>query len=262
MSRGRQLVLYFAIVFAGTWAVAGTAIFAPDLSRRIFGEITLSNPWVILGVYFPSLTSLALTAVLEGRAGLGRLVRRLNPAAVRPVWYAGVLLGMPLLAALAMLLLGDRPAFVGLKAALTGVGLGLVLDPGPIGEELGWRGYALPRLLERASPLVATLVLGVIWAIWHLPAFYLPGMPQSQLNLALFFVFAICVSAVMTWCHLGTGGSILLAILIHLVANHGGRLFGASFNATGVGFAIATLVLLAVGRSRWLARPAAAPPAT
>ena len=253
MSRQRQLILFFVIVFAFTWSIAGLAILAPELGRRLMGEISLTNPWIILAVYIPSLTSIGLTAALEGRSGLGRLVARLDPRRFHPVWFLIVLVGLPILMAVAMLLLGHPITFRGFGAALTALGLGLVLDPGPLGEEFGWRGYALPRLLDRFSPIVATLILGVIWAVWHLPAFYFPGMPQSQLNVPLFFVGAVSVSLFMTWSHLRSRGSILLAILIHLTANHGTDALGGRFTDSAIGFTIAAVLLL-IGDWRLVSR--------
>ncbi len=260
MSRPRQLLLFFAIVFAFTWSIAGLSILAPELGRRLLGEVSLTNPWIILAVYTPSLTSIGLTATLEGRSGLARLLARLDPRRFHPIWWAVVLLGIPALTGLGMLLLGHPITFEGVGAAVTAAGLGLVLDPGPLGEEFGWRGYALPRLLERFSPFVATLILGLIWAIWHVPAFYFPGMPQSQMNLPMFFLGAVSVSMFMTWHQLRSGGSLLLAILTHLMANHGGDALHSSFNDTALGFAIAAAVILVAERGRFFTRRPVTPP--
>lgn len=254
--RMKQLILFFVVVFAGTLGMVALLLAAPGL----FGEATLGNPLVVLGVYFPSLTSIALTAILEGRAGLGRLLRRINPLGFNPVWYLVVLLGLPLVIALGVLVTGGRPSFVGLAAALTAAGVALLLDPGPIGEEFGWRGYALPRLLERFSPFTATLILGVVWATWHLPAFFMPGMPQSELNLGIFYLGAVTASMVMTWVALNTAGSILLAILIHLMLNHGGDAVGASFNQTTMGTLIASIAIWAFVRKRFFLAPGLSAP--
>jgi len=248
--RGKQLVLYFVVVFVGTFAMAALAFLAPG----IFGPATLSNPLVILGVYFPSLTSLLLTAWLEGGEGLRRIARRLHPLGFNPLWYLVILVGLPALAALAVLLTGGTPT-VPTLAGLGAMATSLLWDPGPIGEEFGWRGYALPRLLERFSPFTATVILGAIWATWHVPAFFLPGMPQSQLNLGIFYVGAITASMVMTWAALGTGGSILVAVLIHLTFNHGGDQVGAGFNQTAIATVLASVAIWILLRKRFFRRP-------
>ena len=92
-------------------------------------------------------------------------------------------------------------------------------DPGPLGEELGWRGFALPRLLEGRSALSAGVILGIIWGVWHLPAFLIGGTPQHSMSLPLFIIGAVGISVLMTWAFKGTRGSIVSAVLIHWTFN-------------------------------------------
>ena len=84
----------------------------------------------------------------------------------------------------------------------------LVTDPGPVGEELGWRGFALPRILRIRSPLGAAVVLGLIWGLWHGPTFFISSLTQSQLSIPLFFANVVALSIVMTWLHLQSGGDV------------------------------------------------------
>jgi uncharacterized protein len=79
----------------------------------------------------------------------------------------------------------------------------LVTDPGPLGEEFGWRGFALPFLLGRRPPLAAALILGLVWAFWHLPTFLIPTLHQSQLSFPVFVLNSMALSVIMTWL---TGG--------------------------------------------------------
>jgi membrane protease YdiL (CAAX protease family) len=94
---------------------------------------------------------------------------------------------------------------------------------GPFGEEPGWRGFALPRLQRRYGPLLGSLILGPLWALWHLPIFFIPSwnFPPTLLNLVLYVISAISFTIVMTWVFNNTKGSLLMAILLH-----------ASFNTT------------------------------
>src|SRR5262249_15152140 len=101
---------------------------------------------------------------------------------------------------------------------LTGLAFTIVRDPGPLGEEFGWRGFALPQLLERHSPLRATFTLGLIHTAWHLPLFFIPGMPQTPVSLSLFTLGVISIAIFDTALYLRTGANLLLAILVHLMA--------------------------------------------
>jgi len=104
-----------------------------------------------------------------------------------------------------------------------------VADPGPLGEEFGWRGFALPRFLNRWPPLQASLILGILWAALHLPAFFVPTLPQSRLWFPAFTLGVISISIFDTWIFLRTRANLLLAILVHAMANYCGSAVGASF---------------------------------
>jgi hypothetical protein len=86
-------------------------------------------------------------------------------------------------------------------------------------EKLGWRGFALPRLLKRFNPFTASLILGVIWGVWHLPSFFLSGMVQAGLSLPLFLLNALFLSIFVIWVFQHTGGSVLITVLIHYTVN-------------------------------------------
>lgn len=88
-----------------------------------------------------------------------------------------------------------------------------------VGEEIGWRGFALPRLLERFDPWSASAVLGVMWALWHLPLFYLPGMPQYGTPFSSYFPYLISLSIVLTVLAQKTGGSVAVATVFHGAVN-------------------------------------------
>jgi membrane protease YdiL (CAAX protease family) len=103
-------------------------------------------------------------------------------------WYALALLGPPLLMAAAVALhvaLGGRPPDLpdaGRWLLIPGLLVLVLLIGGPLGEEPGWRGYALPILQRRFGPVTGALVLGLVWAVWHLPLRLIPGTPQAQLH--------------------------------------------------------------------------------
>lgn len=97
----------------------------------------------------------------------------------------------------------------------------ILTNSGPLGEELGWRGYALPRLLDQWPPLIAGGMLGVIWTIWHVPAFLFSGIVTTPLSdLGWYALGTVALSLLMTWLFLRTRGSVLIAgIIPHFVIN-------------------------------------------
>lgn len=249
--RSRPLVTYFVLVFAITWSTAAVAIFASDWFTRTFGQLDSSNPVFFFAVYAPSLVSVGLTALFEGRSGLKALFARLDPRRCHPIWYLVVIggfLGLTAVAGWVGSLVGGPAPVWHLSGAAGALAGGLFRDPGPLGEELGWRGYALPRMLGRWSPVTASLILGAIWGIWHLPAFYVSTLSQSRLSLSIFLLGAVSLSVVTCWLFLKSKGSVLIAILTHLMANHANDITGASFNQMTYGLAVVAVVLVATGQ--------------
>lgn len=107
----------------------------------------------------------------------------------------------------------DLISFASAQAYL--LALLLMSIKGPV-EEIGWRGLALPMLQRRMVPFWAALVLGLIWAIWHLPAFLLSGTPQSAWSISPFFVGTVALSIIVTPLFNSSRGSILLPAFFHL----------------------------------------------
>jgi membrane protease YdiL (CAAX protease family) len=107
-------------------------------------------------------------------------------------------------------------------AVLVMVFVSVLLAAG-VGEETGWRGYALPVMLGRFRPLAGSVVLGCIWAVWHAPLFLLPGTVQHQILSAagslLFLTFCVCWSVLFTSLYLATRGSLFMAMLFHTTAD-------------------------------------------
>jgi CAAX protease family protein len=136
-----------------------------------------------------------------------------------------IALGLPTVLSLAAagvhyLFDGSRPLQIGAVTALDFIVFVLV-----VGEELGWRGYALPLLLETRSAVTSSLILGVLWGLWHLPTFLVPGTPQYGLPLPAFVLLTVEYSILMTWVYLHTKGSVLIATLFHGAINLSQGLF-------------------------------------
>ncbi len=95
----------------------------------------------------------------------------------------------------------------------------LIFSTNALPEEYGWRGFALDPLQKRTTALGASLVLGSIWAVWHLPLFFIEGTTQAAIPMYQYFLQTIVLAIFYTWLHNNTGGSVFIAILFHSVAN-------------------------------------------
>jgi uncharacterized protein len=213
---------FFYLAFGLTWGIGGLALVIGAVLPHA-RPLAPSSPLYYLAAYSVSLAGIALTLKYGGRDGLRRLAQRLLPWRAHAVWYFIVVCGylvITLVALYAATLLQDAaPAHPNWFLFVTGLLPALIRDPGPLGEEFGWRGFALPRLLERYSPLHATVRLGLIHAAWHLPLFFIPGMPQTQVSLPLFAIGVLSLAVFDTALYLRTSANLLLAILVHLLAN-------------------------------------------
>ncbi len=175
--------------------------------------------------FAPSAAAVVIVAAHAGRGGLRHLMASVTRWRVRPGWYAAALAGPPVLMAVAMAMhvaLGGRlPSFPapGRWTVLPALFLLVFAVGGPLGEELGWRGYALPALTRRLGFSAASVLVGVFWAGWHLPLRWFPGTPQHQVPLLLSIAQTIAVSVILGWMYYGTGGSLPVVALAHASIN-------------------------------------------
>jgi uncharacterized protein len=245
--RRRPLPTYFVLCFVFTWSLAGLGIFAPGLAERIFGPQGVTSPSFYLAVYVPSVVGILLTAFYDGKAGVKALFGRLDPRR-GGLWVLvaiALFLGMAWIGGTVSSLVGGPGLRWNLGHAPMMLAMGLIVDPGGIGEEFGWRGFALPRLLARFNPVTASVILGTIWGVWHLPAFYLPELPQSQFNFPLFVVSTVGLSIIMTWLALRSRQNLLVAITAHLMMNHVTAISGVALTpmqATIMGVAVLLVI--------------------
>ena len=252
----RPVRLFFLFAFLLAWGIGGIGLlidrWTPDA-----GPVSISSPLFFLAAYSVSFAGVVFTARNGGRDGLRRLCSRLAPWRSSPRWYLIVFVGYAAITVIALntaAWLGSSAIAIPHWSVLPGVfGAALLNDPGPLGEEIGWRGFALPRLLGKYSPLHSSIRLGVIHTAWHLPLFFIPGMPQAQVFFPLFALGVISIAIFDTVLYLRTGANLILAILVHLLANVGGG-FAVDAGALSIFFAVeamaAALVVAAGGLSR------------
>ena len=221
------LPIYFVLAYAISWAV-----WIPiGLAAR--GWVSWHAPYALyyVGSFGPMASALIVTAATEGRQGLYRLLGKLLKWRVGFGYYVFAVLAPIGLFAVAVLvhrvvmgawsdlrLLGeaDYVPYLGPPGVL-----GLWLLTYGLGEETGWRGFALPRLQRAHSAANATLILALLWAGWHLPAFFFRDtyVEMGVLGFPVFAVSLVFAAMVFTWLYNGTRGSLLIVVLFHAVFN-------------------------------------------
>ena len=221
MLHEKSLIPFLAITFGLAWTTIGLLILFPDQLASVFGELSAQNPLFILAVYSPAIAAFTLVLWHAGPTGLLRFFSRLLLWRAHWGWYLFLVVGIPILfyagAAVKGNLADSAFPFSTVQAALAALGFMLVL--GPV-EEFGWRGFALPLLQRRFTPIVAGLILGAIWGAWHYPAFLLSGVPQSAWSFMPFFTGSVAIGVIVTPLFNSSGGSILLPLLLHWQLNN------------------------------------------
>jgi membrane protease YdiL (CAAX protease family) len=211
---------YFLLVFGLAWLQ----------ESLIYGLINYQGYVLFAVIFSPTAIGLVMTSISEGSLGISRLFDRCTRWRVSFAWYLLALLFTPALFFLTILSIPGAatafqiPSLSFIWTYLSALALGIFRAP--IREELGWRGFALPRLQEKFGPLFGTLILGSLWALWHLPKFLTPR--EGVLGVGLLAISApflkyagsILGSAIIyTWIFNRSNGSILLSMLFHASIN-------------------------------------------
>ncbi len=220
----RPLVAFFSLTYAATWTCWAAAA---AISRgRGSGDpmlAVIASALFLLGTVAPSLVALALTERGEGRAATQALLGRVFLWDVGARWYVfavGYMPAIKLSAALVhRLVTGGWPRF-GEEAWYLMAAAIMFSTWVQAGEEIGWRGYALPRLSARVGLAPASVLLGVIWASWHLPLFFFPATDTFGQSFPLYLLQVTALSVAGAWLYWRTGGSLLLVMLLHAAVNN------------------------------------------
>ena len=265
------LVSFFVMAYAFTWIVispwtlgaTGAGLLPVDLAAPATGPLLAAG--ILAG---PALAAIIMAAVTEGRTGVQRLLGRLVLWRVGVRWYLLALLGVPLIMLVGFWVYAMARPDLG---ALGGPAYGLtylvefiliMILGGPLFEEIGWRGFALPRLQRRYGPLTASLVLGVLWAFWHLPQFLVPVWAASSggggiSGIALFVLVAVAFSVLFSWVFNNTRASVLIAVLVHTSIDTFSTTMGTVYPGAAasawpmiIGFGVVAVVLIAATRGR------------
>jgi CAAX protease family protein len=227
-----SLSKFFVVTFAITWV--GSAIAWNDNLWTNGSPLQLVRTLLLLaGTFAPAIAAIGLTIHQDGLWEIQMLLRRLIDARVPVRWYMFALGCVP--AIYVAVAIVDHLSSGGSPLINRNLSHGVVMAmaialPIQAGEEIGWRGYALPRLAKRFGFAGASLILGLIWASWHLPLFYVPSSSTYGQSFPVFVLLVIAISVAMTWLYANTNGSLLLAVLMHWAINQTGLIVTPPFS--------------------------------
>jgi uncharacterized protein len=242
-----SIVVFFVLTYAVTWICWLPVIRAPHLTPALYAL------WMV-GVFAPSLVAILLTA-REGGARLRDLLARVVKADVPVRWYVLAIAYMAavklLVAVVYRLSLGSWPSF-GSETPIVMLAATLLSTPAQFGEEVGWRGFALSRMAERMGFRWASVLLGVLWAGWHIPQFYLHGADTQGQSFPIWALEVTAISVALAWVYAHTG-SVLLTMLMHSAINNTKDIVpSAAAGATNVWSLHASPVLYLTTAILWL----------
>lgn len=247
----RGLGTFLALTFSLTWGIAAMFMFIPD----VIGPAGLSNPFYVLAVYAPGIAGVVVAWLRLGRSGITGFLRRLTMVRMPTVAWLFLIVGFPAIVyagALASGTVDTTPVFSPWYTVVGSLFQAMFLA-GTV-EELGWRGVALPLLQRRFNPLVSSLVLGVFWAVWHLPAFVLSGTLQSAWAIGPYMAGLMALSVIFTWLFNVSRGSLLIAWLAHFQAMN--PLFPDAQPWENLFYVLAAVAIVVADRDRMFKRGA------
>lgn len=218
------MLLFALLTFAASWLLwtSAVTIMGGDFAHPS-RFAALGSTLYLLGVFAPALAALALTSYREGDGAVRSLLRRTLAWDVAPRFYLFALLFAPIArlgaAAVERIATGAWPA---LSAESLGIMLAATIVSTPVqaGEELGWRGFLLPRMSARFGLPLASIFVGVIWGAWHLPFFFMAGTDKSGQPFPAYVAGVTALSIAMAWLYWRTQGSLLLTMVMHAAVNN------------------------------------------
>lgn len=210
----RALLKFFLLTFALSWAAWFSAAALRDSMLR--------STVFLLGAFAPAIIALPL-ASSSGKGGAISLIRRIGEWQVGVRWYVFAMVYMAVIKLLVTLITraftGAWPRFGETRPVLMIVAI-VFSTWAQAGEEIGWRGFALPRLTHKLGLVGASLVVGVIWAAWHLPLFFVRGADTYGQSFPVFLLEVTALSFALAWLYWRTGGSLLLVMVLHAAINN------------------------------------------
>ena len=260
-----KLVLFFLMTLGFTWL-----FWVPDgLGKRGLLPDVLWTNLGFFGAFGPLVVSFLLTWIENGKEGVKKLFRRGIDFKLGKLWWIITVSIFPLLIGISFLISGfvdgkfPPSEAAALYRYLPFVFFSVMFTSGPVLEEFGWRGYAMPKLQAKFSPFITSLILGFIWAVWHFPQFLVPHEKTGMFYITPIWSFVLTVMAanmIYTWVYNHTRGSVFAAILLHTQMNLFFWIFPVLYTTTGylwvLGLYILTaLVIIFIDREMFFKKP-------
>lgn len=219
-----MLLLFFLLTFLVAWLFFITgAWLLPDTGSSSPQASLVASLFFLIGAISPGLVAIVLTAKKDGVEGVKLLVGRISRVQVNFKWYLFAIVYMSMIKLTAALIFrfsyghwpefGTTPWYVMLGAIAVSMWV-------QAGEEIGWRGYALPLMTQKFGLAGSSIILGIIWASWHIPLFYIQASDTFNQSFPLYLMQVTALSVAMAWLFWKTNGSLLLVMILHASINN------------------------------------------
>jgi membrane protease YdiL (CAAX protease family) len=223
----RELTVFFAATFTSSWLLWLPALL---IQSHILSIPVSCDFFLRAGSFGPSVSGLILAYGFGRKAELRSLFRSMINIHIRPKWLLFTFLVLPGVSAVSCLiywLIGGRLPQPQFELWFVPVAFAYILIfMGPLGEEAGWRGFALKRMLRNASPMKSAILLGIIWSFWHLPLFFIEGTTQNALAafgllpaFSCYLLYTVMISVLITLLSVMSNDSVFSSMVFHAIGN-------------------------------------------
>lgn len=210
--KNKQLIVFFALSYIISWTL------------WILSDVFNSSLLEVLGRFGPLVSAVIITGTTNGLLGIKQILKKFCICKVGLSWYIFCFLST---AVIAMTAIGINQIITEVKPIYNNPQEWYLIFPvffyvlffSVLGEETGWRGFALPRLQKKFSALTSSLIIGILWGFWHLPLFFIEGEFHQTIPIWLFLIQDVALSIIMTWLYNNTKGSLLISHLFHAASN-------------------------------------------
>lgn len=266
----RNVWLFFVVTFVFSWLLWSPFVLSGfgiiHLPESISSLMTLA---VMLGAFGPMIAAMILIGQKEGRSGIKTFFRNAFSFRIKPIYYLTAVLIPVLITAVAHYfvnivgidVLPDNlfPENLTIPVIVLVIPYFiLILIAGGGQEEFGWRGYAQQPLQERFGILGGSIILGLIWGIWHLPLWFMPGEGHAYYSFFAFLIYTVSTSIIIAWLYNASGKKLMIALIIHTTGNVAVPFFPimhmADVPQPGYWVWVSVSMLVAIGLTIWYKR--------